>query len=144
MPTLQERLDAARKAQPSKTSNPLQSRLDEARKAPANDDEDSILRLAIVIMFMLQLLNMVLAICDFSIFMVNAQNDADSLYNVTSVDTYKNWCVSVSDNATTCIDDARGITNDGTLSRGTRSELSMVVVVVVAMGIGLVVLMRGR
>jgi hypothetical protein len=92
----------------------------------------------------LQVFNTVLAILDFSIFMVNAQNDADALYNVTDPKTYRDWCVSVSNTSMSCIKDKQG--DIGMVSDGVRSNeiISGWTTLIVMLGISAVFLMQGR
>ena len=121
-----------------------------------DDDEGSdstIFRFEVVIMWMLQLLNTFLAILDFSVFTVAAQDDADDLYNVTDSNTYRDWCVSVSNTSSSCIERHRiqssagreiSISESGGSDTGVVLAVSLVCVIVVVFGVwmGLLVLVR--
>ena len=116
-----------------------------------DDDEGSdstIFRFEVVIMWMLQLLNTFLAILDFSVFTIAAQNDADDLYNVTDSNTYRDWCVSVSNTSSSCIDMHRNQNSAGReisiSDTGVVLAVSLVCVIVVVFGVwmGLLVLVR--
>lgn len=91
-------------------------------------------KISIFLSVLLQLLNTVLAILDFSVFTISAQNDAASLFNVTDENTYRDWCVSVSNNSVACINKERGIGGQGELMSSGESIVSGWLVLILVIG----------
>ena len=98
-----------------------------------DDGVTGIMRIEVIMLVGLQIFNTILAIVDFSVFSVNAQNDADSLYDVTNSETYRDWCVSVSTNSMSCIATQRSHSG-GVSSAVPNAEVSSLLIVTVVIG----------